>query len=305
MCTKKAPSKKVSEDEERQVKAQKQLFQVLINLYPWRLIDSGLYQRIRQHYNNSSQSEYSTRLKVSNLIKRYSQVVHIKKTMRCVLALSMGWLVLKGYWNAHTKRLTIKFFHAHHAIKIENYGRAVLHLLTHIFVSALHHFCKLKYFDLEELQFVSGRGDSRTFFPIHDLTNDLDADFVEVLPTVHALVGCDTASKVGTKCRAVREGADCDHLLHVFGRDALCDEMIADAEKFFLKCITKRDVDTFDELRFIVYHKKYLEFDIDAFRQHLITSDSIYCAHIFSVIYGYTPLFWKTLTWIHLNMVIA
>ena len=46
--------------------------------------------------------------------------------MRCLLALSMGWLVLKGYWNAHTKRLTIKFFHAHHAIKIENYGRAVI-----------------------------------------------------------------------------------------------------------------------------------------------------------------------------------
>ena len=148
----------------------------------------------------------------------------------------------------------------------------LLHLLTHIFVSALHHFCKLKYFDLEELQFVSGRGDSRTFFPIHDLANDLDSDFVEVLPAVHALVGCDTASKVGTKCRAVREGADCYHLLHVFGRDALSDEMIADAEKFFLKYITKRDVDTFDELRFIVYHKKYLEFDIERFPP---TSDNI------------------------------
>ena len=53
MCTEKRPSKKVSEDEERQVKAQKQLFQVLINLHPWKLINSGLYQGIRQHYNNS------------------------------------------------------------------------------------------------------------------------------------------------------------------------------------------------------------------------------------------------------------
>ena len=30
--------------------------------------------------------------------------------------------------------------------------------------------------------------------------------------------------------------------------DALSDKMIADAEKFLLICITKHDVDTFDEL---------------------------------------------------------
>ena len=52
-------------------------------------------------------------LQVKNLINSYSKVVHIKITMRCVLALSMGWLVLKGYWNAHTKRLTIEFFSMH------------------------------------------------------------------------------------------------------------------------------------------------------------------------------------------------
>ena len=39
----------VSEDEERQFKVKKQLFQVLINIYQWKLIDLGLYQRIRQH----------------------------------------------------------------------------------------------------------------------------------------------------------------------------------------------------------------------------------------------------------------
>ena len=48
--------------------------------------------------------------------------------------------------------------------------------------------------------------------------------------------------------------------------------MIADAEEFLLKCITKHDVDTFDELRFIVYHEKCLEFDTERF---LATSDNI------------------------------
>ena len=48
--------------------------------------------------------------------------------------------------------------------------------------------------------------------------------------------------------------------------------MIADTEKFLLKCIAKHDVDTFDEMRLIVYHEKYLELDIERF---LPTSDNI------------------------------
>ena len=44
------------------------------------------------------------------------------------------------------------FFHANHAIKIKNYGSVVIASPdTDTFVSALHNFCKLKYFDLEEL----------------------------------------------------------------------------------------------------------------------------------------------------------
>ena len=65
------------------------------------------------------------------------------------------------------------FFHKNQAIKIGNYGSVVIASSdTDIFVSAFYHFCKLKYFDLEELWFVSGRGNSRTFFLIHDLAND-------------------------------------------------------------------------------------------------------------------------------------
>ena len=55
--------------------------------------------------------------------------------------------------------------------------------------------------------------------------------------------------------------------------------MTADDEKFLLKCITKHDVDTFDELRFIVYNQKYFEFGNERFppvsdniRQHILRS---------------------------------
>ena len=48
------------------------------------------------------------------------------------------------------------FFHANYAIKIENYGSVVIASPdSYVFVFALHHFYKLKYFDLEELSFVS------------------------------------------------------------------------------------------------------------------------------------------------------
>ena len=56
---------------------------------------------------------------------------------------------------------------------------------------------------MEKLWFVSGQANSRTFFPVHDLANGLDLDLVEALPAIHALTGCDTASKVGRKSKAV------------------------------------------------------------------------------------------------------
>ena len=158
----------------------------------------------------------------------------------------------------------------------------------------------MKYFDLEELWFVSGRGNSRTFFPIHDFANHLDSDLVENLPAVHALTRCDTTSKFGTKNRAVREEDNCYQLLYAFGRDVYrCYTL-----KFLLKCITKHDVDTCDELRFIVYDEKYLKLDNERFprpsdniRQHILRS-------YLQCYIGYTLLFWETLSWTHSNMVI-
>ena len=89
------------------------------------------------------------------------------------------------------------FFHANHAIKVGRYSSVVI-ASPDIFVAATH-FKKLNYLNLEELWFVSSRSDSRTVFPIHELADDLDPDLAEILPAIHALTGCDTASKIGTK----------------------------------------------------------------------------------------------------------
>ena len=54
-------------------------------------------------------------------------------------------------------------------------------------------------------------------------------------------------------------------LLKSFGRETINDNIIAVAEAFLLSCITTHDVNSFDELRHIVYHKKHSNFDIEKF----------------------------------------
>ena len=170
-------------------------------------------------------------------------------------------------------------FHVNHAVNVGRFGSVVVASSdTDIFVSAAHHFNKLMYNDLQELWLISGRSESRSVVPINDLVDAMDPDFIEVLPAIHALTGCDTTSKFGTKSKAVIEGMKNGYnLLYTFGRDEINDQMIADAEKFLLSFITNHKVDTFDELQYIVYHEKHLQFDIERFpptsasvRQHIL-----------------------------------
>ena len=62
-----------------------------------------------------------------------------------------------------------------------------------------------------------------------------------------------------------------------FGKNEISENMINDAEKFLFQCITSDDTDNFDDLRFNVYHKKHLQFDIErspatsaSIRQHIL-----------------------------------
>ena len=164
-------------------------------------------------------------------------------------------------------------FHANHAVRVGEYKSVVLATDdTDIFVCATQHFSKLQTFDLEELWFVSGPASSRTFFPIHSLTQSLEANLSNVLIPLHALSGADCLSKIGTKSKALKAGEQYYELLSRFGHGELTEKMIADAERFLLKCVTKHEVDTFDELRYVVYHEKYLKFNVERFPP---TSDSI------------------------------
>lgn len=89
---------------------------------------------------------------------------------------------------------------------------------------------------------------------------------------MHTFTGCDETSKVGRKSWAIKGANNGYELLHYFARDELREQETTDTEKFFLKCIIKYDVDTCNELLFIVYHEKHMQFVIERFRP---TSDSI------------------------------
>ena len=96
--------------------------------------------------------------------------------------------------------------------------------------------------------------------PVHDIVNDIDSDVVDVLPAVHALTGCDATSKIGTKAAFV-----CGiELLHSFGKTEISDEMIANAEKFLLNCITSNcKFNYLYELRYHIYHTKTFQLDLE------------------------------------------
>ena len=114
--------------------------------------------------------------------------------------------------------------------------------------------------------------------PSHDLVEKMSADIIEILPAVHALTGCDTTSKIGTKAAALKTVNSCgyEHLCFL-GKHELTNEIIYNAEQFFLRCISNEKLDSFDDLRYDVYHKKLQEFDLEklpatsgAIKQHVL-----------------------------------
>ena len=109
---------------------------------------------------------------------------------------------------------------------------------------------------------------------MHETTDVIEPDVFEILPTAHALTGCDSTSKAGSKGAALQMAKECGlELLSSFGRRELTIQMIGDAEKFLVRCISpKHTTDSFDDLRCEIYHDKKFQFDLEKFPP---TSDSI------------------------------
>ena len=93
-------------------------------------------------------------------------------------------------------------------------------------------------------------------YPLHLLLSKLDPKVIDQLPAGHALTGCDTVAKVGTKKELLNILNSFDPLIAGFGREALDDDMLQQAEQFLINVVTKkyRSCSTFDELIVKLYH---------------------------------------------------
>ena len=76
----------------------------------------------------------------------------------------------------------------------------------------------------------------------------MKSDFADVLPAVHALSGCDTTCKAGTKKSVLQAAEETGHeQLCSFGKLPLSDDMVSAAEKFLVDCVSTSDkVNMFD-----------------------------------------------------------
>jgi len=76
---------------------------------------------------------------------------------------------------------------------------------TDVFICLLYHFNQTwNDSGLLELWVYCGQDNTSRAVPIHDLVVEMPSILVSVLPAVHALIGCDTTSKVSTKHAAFK-----------------------------------------------------------------------------------------------------
>ena len=141
-------------------------------------------------------------------------------------------------------------YHLNQAVRTEGYDHAhVASGDTDILICLMYHHLKRQKFSLQEL-WMHHNGLAT---PLHECVERLPEDVVRTLPAVHALSGCDTTSKVGTKLQAFNGANKEEHaILADFEVKALDNDMFESAERFLVDCMsrsTNRSFDTFDDLR--------------------------------------------------------
>ena len=156
-------------------------------------------------------------------------------------------------------------FHINHVIKDQNYTKIIVASPdTGVFVSFLFHLTRWTYMGSSKMRVLSGRGLTKGAVRFHRIVAVLDISVIDVLPAIHALTGCDTTNTIGTKRAALKLGeTGRSEILISFGKEPLTWDVTEAAEKFFVGCISnKSDAETFDELRYKLYHYNSVKFDL-------------------------------------------
>ena len=170
---------------------------------------------------------------------------------------------LKSSYDEADDRL---IYHLNHAVRTDNISCAhVVSSDTDIFVSLMYHILTWSRYGLQEVWTHHGGSVN----PVHESVSNLPVEVTRILPAIHALSGCDTTSKIGTKLQAYSAANNPEHYcLKYFGLEALDDNLFKDAEKFLLQCLPQKEsknVASFDELRYQLHHKHVSSLPIDKF----------------------------------------
>ena len=138
---------------------------------------------------------------------------------------------------------------------------------TDVFVCLLYHFTvNWRDLGLQELWLVRNSGMRRSILPLHDICTALGDELTQCLPALHALTGCDTTSKVGTKLAAlntIRKPGNCSMILN-FNSPQLTESSIEMAETFLVKCLKpSTDLETFDDLCLASFNSNALKVNFE------------------------------------------
>ena len=146
-------------------------------------------------------------------------------------------------------------FHLNHAIKVDRFEAA--HAMTDdtdIFVNLMYDFRDWRANGLSEIWFHH----LGNITPVHPAVDNLPDTVVEILPAIHALSGCDTTSKIGTKLQAFKAANKPEYVdLNHFGVAQLDDDVYVIAEHFLLNCKTRAETRSdamFDDMWYSNYH---------------------------------------------------
>ena len=143
-------------------------------------------------------------------------------------------------------------YHINHAVKVERFSRIIVASGdTDVFICLLYHFSNWKKANLKELWVLCGQGNTTRAVPLHNKNDCLDLSVINILPAIHALTGCDTTSKIGTKKSALLNAERFSEQLQSFDKIPIDDKMISSAEIFLVNCVTSKhnEVTTFNKLR--------------------------------------------------------
>ena len=92
---------------------------------------------------------------------------------------------------------------------------------------------------LKKGQKIIPKKPQQELYPLHLLLSKLDPKVIDQFHAGHALIGCNTVAKVGTKKELLHLLNSFDPLITDFGRAALDDEMLQQAEQFLINVVAK------------------------------------------------------------------